>query len=202
VPGLAAAALASIASALPQYVESEPGDLTRELEPGCLAWVGVMVSQNYGGEIVLTPNVGLFHAEVEDALTAILGFQSGPSVVLNLGYVMPSPAPRQWRVTGATADWVAAEVADAVTRFAEPLALACMNLEVLRGTLSEHALDDERLLREPVIAALRGDYTGAQAELAKVHALVDAEADSRTSAARARRSFVAAFPTWAAERFA
>lgn len=195
---LAAAAFASLSAALSDYTERERGLLTRELQAGCYAWVGVMTSQHYGGELVLTPNAGLHHGDVEDALASILGFETGPTVLTNIGYLTERRAPKQWRVGVTTTDRVAAEIASAVRGVAEPFARRCLNLELLEQALREHALDDHRFMRQPVIAVLRGDADGAAAAFSDVRAKVDGELGDRSAAARERRTFVARFPEWAA----
>jgi hypothetical protein len=201
--GLQARALLSVAARLSGYTEWEPGLLTRELEPGCHAWVGVMTSQHSGGELVLTPNVGMRHGEVEDALAGILQFDAQPSgatVVMNVGYLMPSRTLKQWRVSATTSDRVAVEIADAVRRFAEPFARRCLDLEVLQDALREYALLDERLIRDPVIAVLRRDDAAGSTAFSELKAVAEDEIGSRATAARERRMFVARFPSWAARR--
>jgi hypothetical protein len=61
-------------------------------------------------------------------------------------------------------------------------------------------LEDQWLVRVPIVRALQGDDAGARAALDEVRRRVESEADdrrrSRTSAGRERTRFVAGFPAW------
>lgn len=121
-----------------------------------------------------------------------------PTVSVTLGAV--TGAWPQWRFERGSVDEVAERLVKALHSDGEPFLDEARTLDRLEQLVQEHELDDRRLVRMPIIRALRGDREGALAAFDAVSRRAEADAvdrwHARTGAARERKRFVSGFPRW------
>jgi hypothetical protein len=164
---LEADVLRAIAAQLPEYRVEEPGLLTRDAGDGTVRWIGAMTSAITPQRLVVTVNVGAEHTAVERALAAILrpkdaaGDGVHPTVIRNLGEVAGDHSRVQWGFDRGTLDGTAGDIARAVRSHGEPFMREMADLSRLEALMRECGREDARLVRVPIVRALRGDHDGA-----------------------------------------
>jgi hypothetical protein len=155
---------------------------TRQFAEGFIGWVGFNRAR-YQDSFELNPVVGVRCQEVEKLLSIILKAKPHsyipPTVSISIGYLMPDPQFRTWRIrennlTGLDVDIVAAIVQHAVPFMTSACTLQDVErlLDTPKFTIAEYAA-----YRRPLVKWLLGDHDGARCACAAYLLEIDARRD-------------------------
>lgn len=169
---------------------------TMEVGDGVLGWLGLNRANRHRppGEVEINPVVGVRHQAVEQVVAELRGEKfhpyQPPTVSTPLGYLMPGERYRAWVLTTG-AEHEAADLVDAVEKYAVPFMTATSDLATLCQRLDERmGFDHQLVYRRPAARLLAGDSPRAR-ELLEAAA---ADLGDRDDAAAAEfRRFADAF---------
>jgi hypothetical protein len=172
------------------------GVFTKELAPDTLGWIGLnSAREGYRGAVAIGPAVGVRNQAVERLVARLSGATFHPflppTVVQQLGYLLPARGYKAWVFTDESFDSSADELVECVDEHGLPDMLGLTDLAALRARTEvnwEH--DQQAHYRVPVLRLLTGDRVGALAALDRVETLLVGRDDP---AAQLFRSYERAF---------